>query len=102
MPQAHLQQLAGAQPAYSPPPCLECDEWGLGSVVQVVVGAGVLLLGVLHGVELVDAGPVVGGVPPEGDVQVLQEQVHACTPGSPQDEGGITAKVTCLQAFVKT
>ena len=37
-----------------------------------------LLLRVLDRVHLVDARPVVGGVSPEGDVQVLQEQVHAC------------------------
>ena len=43
-----------------------------------------LLLGVLHGVELVDAGAVVGGVPPEGDVQILQEQVHAYVHGQGQ------------------
>ena len=37
-----------------------------------------LLLLVLDRVHLVDARAVVGGVPPEGDVQVLQEQIHPC------------------------
>lgn len=50
-----------------------------GLVIQVVIGACMLLLLVLDGIHLVDARAVVGGVPPEGDVQILQEQVHACT-----------------------
>ena len=50
-----------------------------GLVIQVVIGACMLLLLVLDGVHLVDARAVVGGVPPEGDVQILQEQVHACS-----------------------
>jgi hypothetical protein len=47
-----------------------------------VVGAGQLLLPVLGGLVLVDAGPVVGRIPPERDVQVLQERVHACSTGT--------------------
>ena len=48
-----------------------------GSVIQVVVRASKLLLPVLGGLLLVDARPVVGGVPPKGDLQVFEEGVHA-------------------------
>ena len=50
-----------------------------GSVVKVVVGASKLLFPVLDRLHLVDAGPVIRRVSPEGDIQVLQEKVHPCT-----------------------
>ena len=46
-----------------------------------------LLLRVLDGVELVDARPVIRGVSPEGNVQVLQKQVHACVCGQSSSAG---------------
>jgi hypothetical protein len=50
----------------------------MGSVVQVVIGAGQLLLPILEGLSLVDAGPVIRRVPPERDVQIFQEEIHPC------------------------
>lgn len=54
----------GAPPSESPFPLL----------VQVEVGARLLLLHVLHAELLVDARAVVGGVATEGDLQLLQRQ----------------------------
>mmetsp|Transcript_9373 Transcript_9373/g.28171 ORF Transcript_9373/g.28171 Transcript_9373/m.28171 type:complete len:354 (+) Transcript_9373:2157-3218(+) len=51
------------------------------SVLKIIVGPSKLLLLVLEGLSLVNAGPVVGGIPPEGDVQVLQECIHASEEG---------------------
>ena len=47
-------------------------------VIQVVKGASKLLLTVLGGLSLVDTRPVVGRIPAKGDVQSLQEGIHAC------------------------
>ena len=47
-------------------------------VIQIVESASKLLLTVLGGLSLVDARPVVGRIPSEGDVQSLQEGIHAC------------------------
>ena len=47
-------------------------------VIQVVEGASKLLLTVLGGLSLVDTRPIVGRIPSEGDVQSLQEGIHAC------------------------
>ena len=47
-------------------------------IIQVVVLAPMLLFNILDRVKLVDARPVVGGVPAEGDVQVFEESIHAC------------------------
>ena len=49
----------------------------LPSLLEVIVRARQLLLPVLGGLHLVDARAVVGGVPPKGDVQVFEEEVHA-------------------------
>ena len=49
----------------------------LPSLLKIVVRARQLLLPVLGGLHLVDARAVVGGVPPEGDVQIFEEEVHA-------------------------
>ncbi len=46
-------------------------------ILQIEEVSGQLLLLVLDGIHLVDAGAEVGGVATEGDVQLLQEGVHA-------------------------
>ena len=47
-------------------------------IVQVVIRASTFLLLVLDRVHLVDARAIVCGVSPKRDVQVFEEQVHAC------------------------
>ena len=46
--------------------------------IKVVKGASQLLLPVFGGLSLVDARSIVGGIPSEGDIQRLQEGIHAC------------------------
>ena len=60
-------------PLYGCPRLSSQGRYKSGSVIEVVVGTGGLLLLVLDRVHLVDARAVVGGVAPECDVQVLQE-----------------------------
>ena len=52
--------------------------WMNCSVIKIVKGASQLLLAVLGRLSLVDTWPVVGGISSEGDVQGLQEGIHAC------------------------